>query len=100
MPRFLGESYPVGIGRKALTAATRKALLVAAEMRSEGSDVRFVKSTFVPAEDALICLFDAPSAELVIELGRRAGLPIERVVEAVELAAHDAAKTTAATGRR
>ncbi len=85
MPRFLGESYPVGVGRKTLTAAARRARLVAADMRAEGSDVRFVKSTFVPAEDALICLFDAPSADLVMELGRRAGLPIERVVEAVEL---------------
>jgi uncharacterized protein DUF4242 len=86
MPRFLGESYPVGVGRKALTAATRRARLVAAEMRAVGNEVRFVKSTYVPAEDALMCLFDAPSAEVVRELGRRAGLPIERVVEAVELA--------------
>jgi len=85
MPRFLGEGYPVGIGRKALTAAARRARVVAAEMRAEGSQVRFVKSTFLPAEDALICLFDAPSADVVKELGRRAGLPIERVVEAVGL---------------
>jgi hypothetical protein len=68
-----------------LTAAARRARLVAAEMRAEGSQVRFVKSTFVPVEDALICLFDAPSAYLVRELARRAGLPIERVVEAVGL---------------
>ena len=68
-----------------MTAAARRARLVAAEMRAEGSQVRFVKSTFVPVEDALICLFDAPSADLVRELARRAGLPIERVVEAVGL---------------
>ena len=85
MPRFLGESYPVGVGRKTLLAAARKARVVAAEMRAEGSEVRFVKSTFVPTEEALICLVDAPSAEVVTELGRRAGLPIQRVVEAVEL---------------
>ena len=85
MPRFLGESYPVGVGRKTLSAAARRARVVAAEMRAEGSEVRFVKSTFVPTEEALICLVDAPSAEVVTELGRRAGLPIERIVEAVEL---------------
>jgi uncharacterized protein DUF4242 len=92
MPRFLGESYPVGVGSKALTAAARRARLVAAEMRAEGIGIRFVKSTFVPAEDALMCLFDAPSADVVRELGRRAGLPVERVVEAVELASHSDAK--------
>ncbi len=85
MPRFLGESYPVGVARKTLAAAARRARLVAAEMRAEGSEVRFLKSTFVPTEEALICLVDAPSAEVVTELGRRAGLPLERVVEAVEL---------------
>lgn len=85
MPRFLAESYPVGVGRKTLTDAARKARLIAAEMRAEGRRMRFVKSTFVPAEDTLLCLFDAPSAELVVELGRRAGLPLERVVEAIEL---------------
>jgi hypothetical protein len=85
MPRFLGEGYPVGVGRTALIAAARRARVVAAEMRAEGSQVRFVKSTFLPAEDALICLFDASSADVVRELGQRAGLPIERVVEAVGL---------------
>jgi hypothetical protein len=85
MPRFIGESYPVGVGRKTLTAAAHRARLVAAEMRTEGSAVRFLKSTFVPAEEALICLVDAPSADVVMELGRRAGLPLDRVVEAVDL---------------
>lgn len=85
MPRFVGESYPVGVSRESLTAATRRARLVAAQMRAEGSQIRFVKSTFMPADDGLMCLFDATSADLVMELSRRAELPIERVLEAVEL---------------
>lgn len=100
MPLFLGESYPVGIGRKTLTAAARRARLIAAEMRAEGSQVRFVKSTFVPKDDALFCLFQAPSADLVLELGRRAGLPIERVVDAVELASQSSDATATFKERR
>jgi len=85
VPRFLGESYPVGIGRKNLTAAARRAQLVASQMRAQGIAVWFVKSTFLPSEDALICIFDAPSAATVEELSRRATLPVERVVEAVDV---------------
>lgn len=87
MPRFVGESYPVGISRDNLTAAIRRGRRVADQMRGEGRQIRFVKSTLMPADDTLMCLFDASSAELVIELSRRAELPIERVIEAVELAA-------------
>jgi hypothetical protein len=81
----LGESYPVGVSRKNLTDAARRARLVAAQMRAQGTAVWFVKSTFVPSEDALICLFDAPSATSVEELSRRAILPLERIVEAVDV---------------
>lgn len=87
MPRFVGESYPVGISRDNLTAAIRRGRRVAEQMRGEGRQIRFVKSTLMPADDTLMCLFDATSADLVIELSRRAELPIERVIEAVELAA-------------
>jgi cell division inhibitor SulA len=85
MTRFVAESYPVGLDRARLTEAARRARRAASEMRAEGSAIRFVKSAFVPAEDALICLFDAPSSELVMELSRRSGLPVERIVEAVDL---------------
>jgi len=87
MPRFLGESYPVGVSRKNLTAAARRARVVAAQMRAQGTAVWFVKSTFVPSEESLICLFDAPSAATVEELSRRATLPVERVIEVVDVEA-------------
>lgn len=85
MPRFVGESYPVGLDRASLIEAARRARVAATKMRAEGTAIWFVRSTFVPAEDALICLFDSPSPDLVMELSRRSGLPIERVVEAIDL---------------
>lgn len=100
VPRFVGESYPVGISRENLTAATRRAGLVAAQMRAEGSQIRFVKSTLMPADDTLMCLFDATSADLVMQLSRRAELPIERVIEAVELATDRKSPNGAARDQR
>jgi hypothetical protein len=39
----------------------------------------------VPAEDSLFCIFEAPSREVVEELATRAALPIDRLIEAVDV---------------
>lgn len=85
MPRFMVESYPVGVSAQQLVAATNRALDVAAQMRVDGVEVLLLQSILVPAEESLFCLFEAPSRELVEEVVSRAGLPRERVVEAVDV---------------
>ncbi len=79
------ESYPVGVSAQQLVAATNRALDVAAQMRVDGVEVLLLQSILVPAEESLFCLFEAPSRELVEEVVSRAGLPRERVVEAVDV---------------
>ena len=85
MPRFIVESYPVGLSADQLAAATDRAQDVTAQMRVDGIDVQLLQSILVPAEESLFCLFEAPSRELVEEIVNRAGLPRERVVEAVDI---------------
>ena len=84
MARFLGESYPVGSGQQELAATIDSAQKVAADMRAAGCELSLLSSTFVPAEEALFCLFEAPSAADVVELGQRAGLRFAHVVEAFD----------------
>jgi hypothetical protein len=79
------ESYPIGSERKHLAATVDNARDIAAEMRAAGVRVSLLSSTFVPADDALFCLFEAPSDAVVIALGRRSGLQFAHVVEAVDL---------------
>jgi hypothetical protein len=85
MARFLGESYPIGCEPKQLVATIDDARQIAAEMRAAGSEVSLLSSTFVPAEEALFCLFEAPSAAVVLTLGQRSGLRFAHVVEAVDV---------------
>jgi Protein of unknown function (DUF4242) len=85
LPRFLVESYPVGLTARELCAASERAVGVAAQMRVDGIEVVLLQSTLVPAEESLFCLFEAPSRHLVEEVVSRAGLPHERVVDAVDV---------------
>jgi hypothetical protein len=78
MPSYLVESY--GAGPAAVDDARERARL-AAEL---GDGVRYLRTTFLPGDETILHLFEAPSASAVDEAGRRAALPIERIVEAVE----------------
>jgi len=79
------ESYPVGLSVTQLAAAADRAQDVTAQMRVDGVQVQLLHSILVPTEESLFCLFEAPSRELVEEIVNRAGLPRERVVEAVDV---------------
>lgn len=49
-----------------------------------GVGVRYVRSTYLPEDEVVFHLFEAPSAEALDEAGRAADLPFDRIVEAVE----------------
>ena len=46
--------------------------------------VQYVRSTFVPADEFVLHVFEAPSAEALHRAGRRAALQYQRIVEAME----------------
>ena len=79
MPSYLVESYaadsPTAVD-EARERARRTAEL--------GIGVRYVRTTFLPGDETILHLFEAPSAAALDEAGKRAALPFERIVEAVE----------------
>jgi hypothetical protein len=74
-----------GIDHAGLVAAQRAAIDVSARYTSSGRPLRYVRSVYIPGEDRCMCLFEATDAETVAEGNREAGLPFERVLEAVDL---------------
>lgn len=48
---------------------------VAEDMQAEGFTVRLLCAVAIPGEDLCLCFFEAPSAEALSEVARRAGLP-------------------------
>jgi hypothetical protein len=59
----------------------------ARSIRDEGISVRYVRALFVPEDQTCLLLFEAGSPAVVQEVTQRAGLPVTRVVAAMEVAA-------------
>lgn len=85
MTVFMVERNLPGISLDKLAAAQQAAIAAAAEMREQGTQIRYIRSTFVPASDRVMCLFEALSPECVKKLNDRARIPYEAVVEAYDL---------------
>ena len=77
MPSYLVESY---VSSTAVDEARDQARRTA----ELGEGVRYVRTTFLPGDETILHLFEAPSAAVLGDAGRRAALPFERIVEAVE----------------
>lgn len=79
MPSYLVEAY------LAATPAALEAAREGARRTAEAGDgIEYVRTTFLPGDETILHLFEAPSAAALGEAGRRAALQFERVVEAVE----------------
>jgi|SoiMethySBSTD1v2_1073268.scaffolds.fasta_scaffold145141_3 hypothetical protein len=84
MPRYLLEAY-VPDSTSALGSAREGAERTA----SLGEGIRHVRTTFLPDDQLVQHVFEAPSAAALRRAGTRAALQYERLVEAFEQAGAD-----------
>jgi hypothetical protein len=84
MPSFLVESFATD--SPAVLADARGRARRTAEL---GGGIRYLRTTFLPEDETLLHLFEAPSLEELDRAGRQAALPFERIVEAVEQTAEE-----------
>jgi hypothetical protein len=68
-----------------VSEAQRAAIRESERFTASGRAIRYLRSTFVPAESHCMCLFDAADAATVEDLNREARIPFTRVVEAVDM---------------
>lgn len=87
VPTYLAESYVPRSGA-ALDDAIARVRLAAKEIAAGGVRLRHVRSTFVPEDEICFHVFEAESALVIDEVGRRAGLAFEHIVEAMPVAPH------------
>jgi len=85
MARYLAELYLPKTGSDGLREAAARARSAAEELSREGRPVRYVRAILLAEDEMCFHLYEAATAESVLEATRRAGLPVERVVEAVEV---------------
>jgi len=72
-------------GSEDLQGAAARARQATEQMRREGEHVRFLRSIFVPEDDACFFLFEGSSAQSVKAAATRAGLGVLRVDETLRL---------------
>jgi hypothetical protein len=84
---FIVDRVVPGLTTELLLEAQRL-LYQAARRVSRGADtVRYVRCTFVAEEQRCICLFEAPSAEVVRQVNDIAQVPFRRIQPATEFSA-------------
>ena len=85
MAIYMVERELPGITNEGLAGAQQAAIAGAQKSTTDGTPVRYVRSTFVPGEARCMCLFEADSTAAVRDVNEAAGLPFTRIVEALDL---------------
>lgn len=81
---FVDRDLP-GITIEQLAAAQRAAIETSERFTRQGTPVRYIRTTWVPADTHVMCLFEAGSPDLVKQVNDEAGIPYTRVLEAFDL---------------
>ena len=85
MAVYMVERGLPGITLEQLGGAQKAAIETSQEFTSKGKQVRYIRSTDVPGDSKVMCLFEASGQQLVEEVNQAANIPFTRVVEAMDL---------------
>lgn len=85
MTVYMVERSLKGISLSDLGGAQRSAIATSEQFTTDGTPVRYIRSTFVPETGACMCLFEASNGEAVKRVNEQAGIPFDRVTEALDL---------------
>lgn len=85
MSVYMVERDLPGITMEQLAAAQKAAIETGEQFTSEGKNVRYIRTTFVPGEARCMCLFEADDPDLVKEVNETAQIPFTRIIEAMDL---------------
>ena len=85
MPTYLVERYWPGVTSELLLEALNRGRRAMEQMRGEGTPVRDLTTILIPVEEVVFSVYEGPSAAAVRQLNERAGIPVSRIVEVIEL---------------
>ena len=85
MAVYMVERELPGITPEQLAHAQEAAISTSSRFTQEGKPVRYIRSTFLPDDSRCLCLFEAPTRQLVRDVNEAAGLPVSRIVQALDL---------------
>ena len=74
-----------GITLEQLAGAQKSAIETCQQFTADGKPVRYIRSTFVPADSHCMCLFEAADPDLVKKVNEEAKIPYTKISEALDL---------------
>ena len=84
LPCYLVEWYRPELTAEPFGDTAARLEAGAAAVCDDGASVRLLMTLAIPAEEVLFGIFAADSADAVSEVCRRAGIPAERLTDAVD----------------
>jgi Protein of unknown function (DUF4242) len=81
---YLVEAYLPRTSPGGPAAVSARARAAAAEMRRTGTEIRFLRSFFVPEDELWFCFYEARAVDDVAEASKRAELALGRIQQAVD----------------
>lgn len=85
MSVYMVERELKGISMADLAAAQQRAIKTSNDFAAQGTPMRYIRSTFVPADGRCMCLFEADSNTAVKRVNEVAKIPFTRVTDALDL---------------
>jgi len=85
MATFVVQRDLPGITPEALQSAGIRAKSCCAELTTEGQQVRWIRSFFLPETAQTHCYFEASNQAAVEEANNRARIPFTRIIEVFEM---------------
>jgi len=89
MPRYLAELYLSHEESDRLREAANRARTAADDLSRDGAAIRYLRALFLGEDETCFHLYEADTAELVREASSRAQIPIERIVETIDIDLED-----------
>ena len=85
VPAFVVERSLPGLTTQHLAALQNALAEASRRLTASGSPIRYRGTTFLPTRFRCLCLFDAPSADLVKLVNETAQVEFVSITEAIEL---------------
>ncbi len=80
---FFVERYLPSSAKATLVASVARVQQACAKSGCDGKEVRYLHSTYLPAEELCFCVFQAPSSAAVQSVNDAAHFALDRITDAV-----------------
>jgi hypothetical protein len=87
-PSYVAECYWPGVTRDDLAQLDARVLASVDRKSRVRERVRYLGALLLPTDEVVFCLFDAPSADAVEVVARRANIPFDRILQSVNIPSH------------